>query len=127
MELEFLQGLERYLFKLCCICITTHSPSYPAVLMSECATSISDEKLTDVILPGQSYLTKLWSRIAATKPIWPSFPSCLLTSGDQPLPITTILGTSLSIWTASNLQISANVLQDRYSWAKSKCSSCWIL
>ena len=61
MNLEFLQSQEHlsYLFKLCCLCITTVSTTYPAVKMGGISTSGHQGRFTDVILPGQSYLSNV--------------------------------------------------------------------
>ena len=46
-------------FKLCCLCITTVSPTYPAVKMGGISTSGHQGRFTDVILPGQCYLSNV--------------------------------------------------------------------
>ena len=59
--IEFLLGLDffedrehlLYLFKLCCLCATTTSPTHPDVSIT---TAGHQSKFTDVILPCQSYM-----------------------------------------------------------------------
>ena len=59
MSLEFLQTKEHllYLFLLCCLCITTASPSHPGVVVGSIDTSGHRGRFTDVILQVQSYLS----------------------------------------------------------------------
>ena len=59
MDLKFLPTKERlfYLFKLCCLCITSASPSYPGVLVGSIDKSGNRHRFTDVVFPVQSYLT----------------------------------------------------------------------
>ena len=56
MSLEFLHERPRllYLFKLCCICLTTSSPTLPAVVIGDTNTSEFKGCFTDVALPSQS-------------------------------------------------------------------------
>ena len=59
ITLEFLQSrrLLVYLFKICCLCITTISPQYPSVTVGRMDTSGYCDRFTDVVLPSQSYLS----------------------------------------------------------------------
>ena len=53
-----------HLFKLCCLCATSVSPSYPAVTMGSISTSGYQSMFTDVILPCQSYLSSVSDSVA---------------------------------------------------------------
>ena len=55
MRLEFFVHLY-YLFELCCFCNTVPSPSYPALAIINSTTYNSDDRFTEVILSGQSYM-----------------------------------------------------------------------
>ena len=59
INLEFLQSrsLLIYLFKLSCLCITTVSPQCPPVTVGRIDTSGYCDRLTDAVLPSQSYLS----------------------------------------------------------------------
>ena len=65
--IEFLMGLDFfhahsqicYLFKLSCLCLTTVSPQYPAVVMGKIDTKGLQSRMSDVVLPCQSYLTEV--------------------------------------------------------------------
>ena len=56
LNLEFLRtrGHLLYLFKLCCLCVTTPSPDYPDVIAGKISTVGRHSRFTDVILPCQS-------------------------------------------------------------------------
>ena len=58
MSLEFLHDRPRllYLFKLCCLCLKTSSPTLPAVVIGDINTSEFKGRFTDVALPSQSYM-----------------------------------------------------------------------
>ena len=61
---EFLLGIDLlqsrhhplYLFKLCCLCATTPSPTYPDVTTGSITTVGHQTRFTDVILPCQSQM-----------------------------------------------------------------------
>ena len=59
MNLQFRQTKEDLLslFKLCCLCITSASPSCPGVLVGSIDTSGNRDRFTDVVLRVQSYLS----------------------------------------------------------------------
>ena len=59
MGLDFFQTHEHllYLFKLCCLCLTSSSPQYPPVLFGSVDTTGYRGRFTDLILPCQSYLS----------------------------------------------------------------------
>ena len=59
VNLDFMQEHSHlmYLFKLSCFCITSESPQYPAVSIGSVSTSICQNRLVDVVLPAQSYLS----------------------------------------------------------------------
>ena len=65
--IEFLMGLQLlhershllYLFKLSCLCTTVTSPSYPDVVFGEVSTTGGQSRITDVILPCQSYMANV--------------------------------------------------------------------
>ena len=61
MGLEFLHELSHllYLFKLSCLCTTATSPSYPHVTFGGVTTARGQIRLTDVILPSQSYMANV--------------------------------------------------------------------
>ena len=60
-ELEFLRDRLFYLFKLCCLCATSVSPTYLDVTVS---TAGRHSRLTDVILPSQSYVANVRDAVA---------------------------------------------------------------
>ena len=59
VNLDFMQEHSHllYLFKLSCLCITSESPQYPTVSIGTVSTSNYQNRLTDVVLPAQSYLS----------------------------------------------------------------------
>ena len=59
INLDFMQEHSHllYLFKLSCLCITSNSPRYPVVTVGSPRTSNYQSRLTDVVLPVQSYLS----------------------------------------------------------------------
>ena len=65
--IEFLIGLEFLhershlldLFKLCCLCTTVTSPSYPIVTFGNVTTAEGQSRLTNVILPGQNFMANV--------------------------------------------------------------------
>ena len=61
MGLEFFQTHEHllYLFKLCCLCLTSSSPQYPPVLFGSVDTTGYRGRFTDLVLPCQSYLSSV--------------------------------------------------------------------
>ena len=61
MGLEFLQKRTHllYLFKLCCLCITSPSSQLPVVTIGSIDTNDHQGRFTDVVLPGQSYLVNV--------------------------------------------------------------------
>ena len=61
MGLEFFQTHEHllYLFKLCCLCLTSSSPQYPPVLFGSVDTTLYRGRFTDLVLPCQSYLSSV--------------------------------------------------------------------
>ena len=61
MGLDFFQTQEHllYLFKLCCLCLTSASPQYPAALFGSVDTTGYRGRFTDLILPCQSYLSSV--------------------------------------------------------------------
>ena len=65
-ELEFLRDRSClfYLFKLCCLCATSVSPTYPDVTFGTVSTARRQSRLTDVILPGQSYMANVRDSVA---------------------------------------------------------------
>ena len=65
-ELEFLRNRSclSYLFKLCCLCATTVSPTYPDVTFGTISTAGRHNRLTDVILPSQSYVANVRDAVA---------------------------------------------------------------
>ena len=65
-ELEFLRNRSclSYLFKLCCLCATTVSPTYPDVTSGTISTAGCHNRLTDVILPSQSYVANVRDAVA---------------------------------------------------------------
>ena len=58
MGLEFFQTHEHlfYLFKLCCLCLTSVSPQYPPVLFGSVDTTGYQGRFADLVVPCQSYL-----------------------------------------------------------------------
>ena len=65
-ELEFLRNRSclSYLFKLCCLCATTVSPTYPDVTFGTISTAGRHNRLIDVILPSQSYVANVRDAVA---------------------------------------------------------------
>ena len=61
MGLDFFQTHEyvSYLFRLCCLCVTSVSPQYPAVTMGKIDTTVLRSRMADVIFPCQSYLSEV--------------------------------------------------------------------
>ena len=59
INLDFMQDNSHllYLFKLSCLCVTSNSPRYPVVTVGSLSTSNYQSRLTDVVLPFQSYLS----------------------------------------------------------------------
>ena len=59
VNLDFMQEHSHlmYLFKLSCLCITSESPQYPTVSIGSVSTSNCQNRLVDVGLPAQSYLS----------------------------------------------------------------------
>ena len=59
VNLDFMQEHSRllYLFKLSCLCITSESPQYPTVRIGTANTTNHQNRLADVVLPVQSYLS----------------------------------------------------------------------
>ena len=66
MGLDFLQTHEHlnYLFKLSCLCLTSVSPRYPAVVMGKVDTQGLQSRISDVVLPRQSYLSEVSDSLA---------------------------------------------------------------
>ena len=66
INLDFVQTHQHllHLFKLCCLCVTSVSPNYPAVTMGSISTSGYQSRFTDVILPCQSYLSSVSDSVA---------------------------------------------------------------
>ena len=66
VDLEMLQTRAhlRYLFKLSCLCVTTVSPRFPTVSVGSIDTSGHREQFSDVILPGESYLSCIPGSVA---------------------------------------------------------------
>ena len=64
--LDFLQSRAHllYLFKLCCLCVTECGDDFPVISSGEISTSDYRSRLSDVILPGQSYLSKVPDSVA---------------------------------------------------------------
>ena len=64
--LEFLHDRPRllYLFKLCCLCLTSSSPTLPAVVIGGINTSDFKGRFTDVALPSQSYMVGVPDSVA---------------------------------------------------------------
>ena len=64
--LEFLHDRPRlqYLFKLCCLCLTSSSPTLPAVVIRGINTSDFKGRFTDVALPSQSYMVGVPDSVA---------------------------------------------------------------
>ena len=59
MGLEFFQTHEhlRYVFKLCCLCLTSSSPQYPRILFGSVDTTGYRSRFTDLVVLCQSYLS----------------------------------------------------------------------
>ena len=66
MGLDFLQTHEHlyYFFKLSCLCLTSVSPRYPAVVMGMVDTQGLQSRIADVVLPCQSYLSEVSDSLA---------------------------------------------------------------
>ena len=66
VNLEFVQTDHHlfHLFKLCCVCATSKSTSYPAVTVGTISTLGHQSRFTYVILPGQSFLSSVPGSIA---------------------------------------------------------------
>ena len=66
-ELDFLRDRSClfYLFKLCCLCATSVSPTYPDVTFGIVSTAGRQSRLSDVILPGQSYMANVRDSVAS--------------------------------------------------------------
>ena len=66
-ELEFLRDRSClfYLVKICCLCATTVSPTYPDVTFGTVSTAGRHSRLTDVILPVQSYMSNVRDAVAS--------------------------------------------------------------
>ena len=64
--LEFLHDRPRllYLFKLCCLCLKSSSPTLPAVVIRGINTSDFKGRFTDVALPSQSYMVVVPDSVA---------------------------------------------------------------
>ena len=65
-ELEFLRNRSClfYLFKLCCLCATSVSPTYTDVTFGTVSTAGRHSRLTDVIFPSQSYVANVRDAVA---------------------------------------------------------------
>ena len=59
MGLEFFQNHELlfYIFKICCLCLTSRSPQYPPVLLGSVDTTGYRSRFADLVVPCQSYLS----------------------------------------------------------------------
>ena len=59
MGLEFFQTHEHlfYVFKLCCLCLTSVSPQYPPVSFGSVDTTGYRSRFADLVIPCQSYLS----------------------------------------------------------------------
>ena len=66
INLDFMQEHSHllYLFKLSCLCVTSNSPRYPVVTVGSLSTSNYRSRLTDVVLPVQSYLSGVPDSVA---------------------------------------------------------------
>ena len=66
MGLDFLQTHEHlyYLFKLSCLCLTSVSPRYPAVVMGKVDTQGLQSRIVEVVLPCQRYLSEVSDSLA---------------------------------------------------------------
>ena len=66
INLKFMQSHQHllHLFKLCCLCATSISPTYPPVTMGSTSTSGHQSRFTDVVLLCQSYLSFVSGSIA---------------------------------------------------------------
>ena len=66
INLDFMQEHSHllYLFKLSCLCVTSNSPRYPVVTVGSLSTSNYQSRLTDVVLPVQSYLSGVPDSVA---------------------------------------------------------------
>ena len=67
LGLEFFQRHEQvcYLFKLCCLCLTSVSPQYPAVTMAKIDSTGLQSRMADVVLPCQSYPSEVPDSLAS--------------------------------------------------------------
>ena len=67
MGLEFFRTHEHvcYRFKLCCLCLNSVSPQFPAVTMGKIDTSGLQYRMADVVLSCQSCLSKVPDSLAA--------------------------------------------------------------
>ena len=61
MALDFMQTRTHllHLFMLCCLCVTSSSPQYPAVTIGEFNTTGHSSRLNDVVLPSPSYMSSV--------------------------------------------------------------------
>ena len=61
MGLDFLQDKEHllYLFKLCCLSITSPSPAFADVIIGSISTAGHQSRFTDVVLPCQNYMAQV--------------------------------------------------------------------
>ena len=59
MGLEFFQTHEHlcYIFKLCCLCLTSRSPQYPPIMFGNVDTTGYRSRFADLVVPCQSYLS----------------------------------------------------------------------
>ena len=59
MRLEFFQTHEHlfYVFKLCCLCLTSGSPQYPPVSFGSVDKTGYRSRFADLVIPCQSYLS----------------------------------------------------------------------
>ena len=90
LGLDFLQERDQllYLFKLCCSCATTSSPTYPDVTIGSITTAGHQSRFTDVILPFQSFMAAVPGSVALCSPdanLGKFYSSLLLLVG-QPFP-----------------------------------------
>ena len=66
VNLDFMQEHSRlfYFFKRSCLCITSENPQYATVSIGRVSTSNYQNRLIDVVLPAQSYLSGVPDSIA---------------------------------------------------------------
>ena len=66
MGLDFLQTREHlcYLFKLSCLCLTSVSPRYPAMVMGKVDTQGLQSRIADVVFPCERYLSEVSDSLA---------------------------------------------------------------